>query len=260
MIRSTKRFWFGPFIVVIAVACASNPAPSTAEGDQPAAGDAQPAAGVLKEGKPLGVFFMTRYWSYTQTLEKAGWYFALDGQVYQNLEHGAEPPDLKAHKAMHGTYRVEGDSMEITWSDGMKTKSKLEREPKSFAWDGGIFTPVEPIREKKSIAGNYDGGASLSHNKNTIAVAKTFQLRADGTYSMSGVTVVSGKTESSEIGGSAQKSDSGTWTASGYSMTLTPSSGPAVRYLAFPVDDDSTTIYPDHLYVGGTLFKKLTGK
>jgi hypothetical protein len=35
------------------------------------------------------------------------------------------------------------------------------------------------------------------------------------------------------------------------------SGGKVLRQIAFPVDDQDTPIYPDHLFIGGTLFKKL---
>ena len=41
---------------------------------------------------------MSRYWSFTQTLEKAAWYFSPEGAVYQNLEVGFSAKELADHK------------------------------------------------------------------------------------------------------------------------------------------------------------------
>src|SRR5437868_11174129 len=59
-------------------------------------GDSSLKGRVTSSG-PAGVFFMTRYWS-GGMLEKAAWYFAADGTVYQNLESGVAAPDLAGHK------------------------------------------------------------------------------------------------------------------------------------------------------------------
>jgi hypothetical protein len=58
----------------------------------------QPPAPRISGGGPVGLYFMTRFWSYTGTLEKAAWYFAPDGRVYQNLETGFSAGDLAAHQ------------------------------------------------------------------------------------------------------------------------------------------------------------------
>jgi hypothetical protein len=42
-----------------------------------------------------------------------------------------------------------------------------------------------------------------------------------------------------------------------YSFTFKDDAGKTVRQIAFPFDDDSTPIYPDHLFIGGTLYKRL---
>jgi hypothetical protein len=224
-------------------------------GSSGASADSPVAASV--DGKPTGLFFMTRYWSYTQTLEKAAWYFAPDGAVYQNLETGFSRQDLAAHTGRRGTFRMLGSDMEVTWADGKTSKSNYKADQSGFAWDGGIFAPVQPIRDQQSIAGTYDGGESLSRGGDWAAIAKKLTLGADGSFQLEGVTLVQGETATTILTAGADKSTSGTWTASGYSLTFKDQRGKTIRQIAFPFDDDSTPLYPDHLFMGGTLYKRL---
>ncbi len=221
-------------------------------------GDAGAAAGVVKDGKPQGLFFMTRYWSYTHTLEKAAWYFTADGEAYENLESGVAAEDLKAHKGRHGTVRVTGDTMEITWPDGKSSKSKIEQDKKTFMWDMGIFSPAEPIASTKSIAGTYEGGESLSHGGNKVATGKKLQLHADGTFQLEGVALVQGDTADSILYAGAESGSSGMWDASGYQLTFKESGGKTLRQLAFPFPvNDEKAAHPDHVFIGGMLYKRL---
>jgi hypothetical protein len=213
--------------------------------------------GTTASGMPVGLFFMTRYWGYTGTLEKAAWYFAPDGTVYQNLETGFSANDLAAHTGPRGTFRVTGSDMEVIWADGKTSKSNYQPDKSGFSWDAGTFSPVQPIKDKQSIAGTYDGGESLSRRGDWAAVAKKLTLGADGSYRLDGVAVVQGETDYAVLTAGAEKSTSGTWDVSGYSLTFKDEGGKSVRQIAFPFDDDSTAIYPDHLFIGGTLYKHL---
>lgn len=214
-------------------------------------------AAATTSGKPVGFYFMTRYWSYTRTLEKAAWYFAPDGTVYENLETGFSPEDLAAHKGRKGKLQLVGSDVQVTWSDGKISKSNFQREKSGFAWDGGIFTPVQVVADKKKIVGVYDGGESLTRRGDWASIAKKLTLNADGTYRLEGVAFVKSETKDFELAASSDKTTTGTWDVSGYSLKLKEAGGKTVRQITFPFDDDSTPIYPDHLFVGGTLYKKL---
>jgi len=87
--------------------------------------------------------------------------------------------------------------------------------------------------------------------------SRSLELRADGTYSSGGASSLSSSSDRSQVSmGSSQAAPSGTWSVGPYSITLTDSTGKARRAIAFPYDDASTPVTPDHLYVGGTLFKR----
>ncbi|MBI3827890.1 MAG: hypothetical protein HY291_00120 [Planctomycetes bacterium] len=234
---------------------APSPTPSPAA---PAGGigAAQPATAKLTDGNPVGVYFMTRYWS--GNLEKAAWYFTADGKVYQNLEAGFGAADLAAHAGPHGTFKRAGNDMEVTWSDGKKSKSPMELDkasPDCFMWDMGSFTPVKPFEKAADAAGSFEGGESLSHAGNRVMVSKKLDLRADGTFTWEGVSFVSGETGQSKLEGGATGATTGTWKLEGFTLTL-DGGGKSVRRIAFPFDDDATPIKPDWMFFGGLLYKK----
>lgn len=220
-------------------------------------GDAASLKGRVTSSGPVGVFFMTRDWS-GGPLEKAAWYFAADGTVYQNLENGVTPADLAAHKGPKGTYKLTGDQLEIAWAGKPATKSRFEPDKggPGFAWDGGLFSPVGPITDLKIVAGKFEGGESLSHGGNSVMTSHTFVFRADGTYTREGVASVKGATSRSVLTGGATGGEAGTWKADGYTIILTGANGGAAgRKMAFPWSDYDKNP-PNRLYLGGTLLKR----
>jgi hypothetical protein len=210
---------------------------------------------------PVGLYFMTRYWSFTQTLEKAVWYFAPDGRVYQNLTDGFSAADLAAHKGPKGTLQLSGNKMSILWSDGKTENSEFERDngnAVAFMWQMGSFVPADPFGDARSLVGRWDGGESLIVGANKVRNAQLLVLNADGTYSWEGAAIVSGGELDDGIQGSAQTTTplTGTWKLGTYSLTLT--GGKTMRRIAFPYNtDDNAAVKPDHLFFGGTMFKRL---
>ena len=228
----------------------------TSHGSVFSRGGSEPPTAAIVGGKPVGLFFMTRYWSFTGTLEKAAWYFAKDGRVYQNLEHGFSDDDLARHRGPHGTFSVDGDTMEVRWSDGKTTKSAIERDGDAFTWDMGIFTPVQPFDDGDRLAGAWEGGESLSHGGSAVAVSKTLELRADGTFTWDSISFLASEGNESRLSAGAEGGTSGKWELDGYSLTLTDTKGNQVRGIAFPYDDEKTPENPDHFFFAGTMYRR----
>ena len=201
---------------------------------------------------------MTRYWSYTHTLEKAAWYFTADGQVYQNLQSGLTSADLAAHKGPKGTFKLNGKQLEVTWAEGKTIKSQFEPDKSGpgFAWDMGLFTPAPPFSDPKLIVGKFEGGESLSHGGDAVSTSNSFEFHADGTYTSFGIASVKGTTNESVISGSSQKSSNGTWKTESYSLTLSDSDGRITRRIAFPYFEDDKSPMPSRIYFGGLLLKR----
>lgn len=213
-------------------------------------------AATIKDGVPVGLYFMTRFSASSGSLEKAVWYFTKEGTVYERLATGVSDADLAAHTGRKGQAAAAADRLNVTWSDGKSTSSKFSRSGKGFSWNGGIFTPVKPIDPSK-LVGNYEGGESLSGSSGRAIVSKRLNLAPDGTFSWTGVSFLSSTgsntrvTATSTGGGAA-----GTWKASDYSLTLKDQSGTVFQRICFPYDDESTPTNPDHLFFGGLLYKK----
>jgi hypothetical protein len=220
------------------------------------AGDQPPAAKVEAGRVPVGLFFMTRYWS-GGSLEKSAWYFAPDGTVYENIATGFSADDLAAHKNRKGKATVSGKKMDVTWGDGKTTSSDFEPEKGSFAWDMGIFTAVTGFKDQKEIIGKYEGGETLSKDGNFAASSKTLELRPDGTYTWEGVASFVVKDDQSKASASSSGTTSGQWELKDYSLTLTDDKGNQIRRICFPFDvDEKAAVHPSHIFFGGMLMKR----
>jgi hypothetical protein len=227
-------------------------APIAAKADEPA----KPASPDFKDGVPVGLYFMTRFWISTRTLEKAAWYFAPDGTVYHNLEHGFSPEDLAAHAGRKGRAKAKGNDLEVTWSDGKKTTSDVERDGTGFLWDMGIFTAVTGFETPSEIVGSYEGGESLVSGGNAAAGLKRLELRPDDTFTWEGVSFVGTTTSASRISAGGSGTSKGRWSLSGFSLTLVDDTGATLRRIVFPYDDAKTAVKPDRIFFGGLMYKK----
>ena len=216
-----------------------------------------PVANSFKDGRPVGLFFMTRFWASNGSLEKAAWYFAPDGSVYQNLESGFSAADLAAHAGQKGTCAIVGDKLEVTWSGGKKTSSTFKRSASGtgFSWNAGIFTAVTPFASAAEVAGVYEGGESLGGSGGTAAVSKRLELRADGTFTWSGVSFASTASTASRVSVGGSGGSTGRWELTGMSLVLTDTSGAVIRRIVFPYDDEATPVKPDRMFFGGLLYK-----
>ncbi len=242
---------YRPLLVVLLLALAA------CGGESAGGGGNDPPSARIVDGKPIGLFFMTRFWSYTNSLEKAVWYFAPDGQAYQNLASGFSDEDLQAHQGNRGTYEVSGGKLRVTWADGKTTEGDISADGGAFNWDGGIFTAVQPFERDKSIAGSYEGGESFnSGGGNSASTSNSIELRPDGTFRRVGVASVQSTTDESVVDAGSQGQSDGTWTVGGYSLVLTGLDGKVQRSIAFPYDDKETPVYPDRMFFAGTMYAR----
>lgn len=236
---------------------------ATDDDDAAEADDTEEATGPVEatvaDGKPQGLFFMTRFWPSSGSLEKIVWYFAPDGQVYQNLTTGFSAADLGAHQGPKGTYQVRGDQLTVTWDDGSVSQSTVEVSGRGFHWNAGIFTPIRPFTaaDRRKLAGRYEGGESFSTGRGGGSVSKTLELRPDGTFAQSGTAAVRSISEGSAATAGGESVSDGRWQLDEYALTLTSASGQTTRAIAFPYDDEKTPAYPDHFFFNGTMYKRL---
>lgn len=226
---------------------AAQPAPATK------AKEAMPAPAVMTKDKINGLFFMTRFWSGSNSLETATWYFAPDGKYYRDLTTGFSSAELAAFDGEKGTYKVAGNVLSTTRSDGEKTESEIEPSTNSWYWSGGLFTAVTPFATATELVGSYEGGESSVYSGNVATISKTLQLQPNGTFSWGGRA--SFKTDGDTTNAS-ESSLVGKWNLSGYVLTLTTNDGQVTKGISFPYDDKKTEIKPDRFYFAGTMYKK----
>ncbi len=231
-------------------------APALSSGTGPATA---PASAKLSPSGPVGLYFMTRYWIATRTLEKAVWYFSPDGMAYENPTGDFSAASLSATASDQGQYHLEGKNLIFTPTKGKNAgkKESADYEPQpegGFYWNTGSFIPVKALTSARSIVGKWQGGFSVIG----AAVARTLDLHADGSFHLSGAATISAESDGSvaRAGSSGQISE-GTWEVSGYFMTLTGSNGNIKRSIAFPFDDAATPVNPDKFYFDGIMWSPL---
>ncbi len=200
---------------------------------------------------------MQKMWIATRFLEKSCWYFAPDGKVFENPTSGFSREDLARHKGRTGTYKVSGGKLEVRWSDGELESGEIEIEQGGgFYWDTGSFLPVEPFAAGKSIAGNYEGGTSFGGSGQSVIVSKSLRLDGDGKYAMSGIATLSATSDGTQARVGSENEEQGRWQLDGYILHVTSANGTSTHHIAFPFDDEKTDIYPDRIFVGGTMYKR----
>lgn len=217
---------------------------------------ASPAPASFSRGLPVGLFLMSRTWTQSDTEEKLAWYFAPDGTVYQNLEHGFAPADLAAHPGPKGTCRLTGNTLEITWSDHRKSSGTIQRRRTGFTWDRGTFVPARPLPAGVFLSGAYEGGEALSFSRNRAPLARTLELKDDGTFLWRGVSLQSRSSHPDRIEAASNGLDTtGRWQASGYALALVDSEGRIFRRIAFLSEAPSSTT-PSRIIFAGTEYSR----
>ena len=212
-----------------------------------------PTPATFKDGVPIGLYLMSRYFPLTRTAELLAWYFAPDGQVYQNLRQGFSSADLDAHTGPRGIVRLTTRQLEIRWSDGKQTKAELERDGTGFTWDRGIFAAIGPFENAADLVGVYEGDESTSASTGQPTVSTRLELRADGSFIWTGVTLSAAAAPS--IGSTL--GTRGRWEVRGCSLVLTAENTAVLRRLALPDDDERTPIKPDRMFFGGVMYRRL---
>ncbi|MCC6882527.1 MAG: tetratricopeptide repeat protein [Verrucomicrobiales bacterium] len=247
---------FDPNRRLTPAAPAGNHAPSLSSGTGQATA---PAPANLSDSGPVGLYFMTRSWIATGSLERAIWYFSPDGMAYENPTGDFSAASLSATASDQGQFHLEGKNLVFTRTKGKNTgkqdSSEYDPQPEGgFYWNTGSFIPVKALTSARSIVGKWQGGFSVIG----AAVARTLDLHADGSFNLSGGATISAESDGSVVrAGSSGQVSQGTWEVSGYFMTLTGSNGNIRRSVAFPFGDSANPGIPDKFYFDGIMWSPL---
>ena len=136
-------------------------------------------------------------------MEVEAWYFGANGRVWRNLQEGSTQAGLAAHQSRwRGTYRLNGDQLSITADDGTIDRHTYKSERGRPELDDMYLSAVTPATNPQLLVGEYfhNGG------NGSISTASTLTLRADGSYTRSGVG--SYRADGQSHGGSSE--DTGT--------------------------------------------------
>ncbi|MDO7852051.1 hypothetical protein [Hymenobacter convexus] len=237
-----------------------HPAAAAPRPAAPAAADpTQPVPGAVNGGRPVGLFFMTKYWMATHSLEKSTYYFAPNGQVYVNPT-GFSAASLAALPAgSRGSYAVAGNKLTVRWANGQTESSEVEPQTDTFGWDMGIFLAGRPFKSPGQLAGSFEGGNSISTSSGSAAAVSSLTFRPDGTYSGGSASSFGGRTDAGAKTYSAGSSGSsgGRWSLSGWLLTLTDAQGRTTRGVAFPVEKNDKTGQVTRFYFDNVAYKRL---
>ena len=222
-----------------------------------AAGAGGVAGGEVSGGKPEGMFFMTRYYIGTHSLEKSAYYFAADGQIYQNPT-GLAAADLAAlPPGQRGTYAVEGKKLTIKLADGNGSASEMEGDnPGGFNYETGIFTGVQPFAKPSDLVGSFEGGNSVSFGGGSTSASNAFTFKADGTFSQEGAVSSSVSSDQSTTHVGNSDAGAGHYQLDGWTLTLTDARGQKAQGVAFPIEKDEKTGQLVRFYFQNIAYKR----
>lgn len=223
---------------------ATPPAPATKPAAAPAAaGAASPIA--------TGLYLRTTYFAGSLSLDTL--YFGPGNRLVINPPHGVDPVDFEAlAKELPdrvGTYVIQGNTIRITWANGKTDQLPVEFEGGAIsAYDGGLMVKADAYPPNQRLSGTYAWGGSTAN----VSAARTIQLSADGTYSM---TALGGIRSIPGNNGSAQATETGTYTLGGNTLVLHPANGRVASHTVLPfntaLDPAKATLADDHLIFDG---------
>jgi hypothetical protein len=220
----------------------------------PAAPAAQPAAAPnMVAATPIanGLYLRTTYFAGSLSLNTM--YFGPGGRLVVDPPHGVDPLDFDAAAKESpdkvGTYAIQGNSMKVTWANGKTAQLPVEFENGAIsAYDGGLLVKADAYPPNQRLAGTYAWGGSTAN----ASAARTLQLSADGTYSMTalgGVRSIPGDTTS------AQGTETGTYTLAGNTLVLHAANGPTTTHTVLPfntaLDPAKAELRDEHLIFDG---------
>jgi len=149
------------------------------------------------------------------------------------------------------TYKLDGENLQITWGGNRKpTVGKLEKKEGGFSFDGDMLAPVKPFEDGQRLEGTYGGGAMVGAGTGSVVnVASSITLRKDGTYSSAVVANIRSSGNGTTASAGSSNSLTGTYQASGYTLTMKSNAGQASTATAFSFGDD-------RIFVEGRLMKR----
>ncbi len=217
-----------------------------------------PLAGSTTGGRPVGLFYYVGGYKYDITRT---YYFTPTGQVY------VEPTDFSAaglaalEPSARGTFAINDKEMTIKWANGQSTSGAFHFDATGFGCQGSYIC-VAPVGDAQRLVGTFEGrNAARSFDANTLAVFKTLNLKADGTFTRDNYAASHSESRHSDDSrfvtdaSSTAAQQAGRWSLDGWYLTLTEASG-TVRSVAYRVDWDEKTDKTKRFRFNGTSYQR----
>jgi hypothetical protein len=209
-----------------------------------------PLPGRTTGGKPVGLFFFMDVFNNERV-----YYFTPAGQVYVDPANFSPAGLAAVDPRWRGTYAVNSNQMTVRWAAGQPSTFNYHSDPTGFSWNGG-FVCVGPFSSARQLLGTFEGrNAAVSVDANSLAVYRTLNFKADGTFTRD--NLADGHLETNagsvtEVSGNSKQA--GRWSLSGWFLTLTDGQG-TIRNLAFPTSLDEKTGKAYYFRFNGTTYK-----
>ena len=165
------------------------------------------------------LYLRTYMWTgmYGTSLDISWIYMDKSGKIVKNPKHGVNPVDWTKEKKDNpkntGTYKVQGNKLAITWSDGSTASWSLEKKAGKYSIiDGGITTVQTGMPKNYRIEGQYSSSVVLPN----VAATSTLVFSKDGTLTSSNYGTVT----TPDVTGESTKSNKGTYDISGNTLTM----------------------------------------
>ncbi len=165
------------------------------------------------------LYLRTYMWTgmYGTSLDISWIYMDKSGKIVKNPKHGVNPVDWTKEKKDNpkntGTYKVQGNKLAITWSDGSTASWSLEKKAGKYSIiDGGITTVQTGMPKNYRIEGQYSSSVVLPN----VAATSTLVFSKDGTFTSSNYGTVT----TPDVTGESTKSNKGTYDISGNTLTM----------------------------------------
>lgn len=165
------------------------------------------------------LYLRTYMWTgmYGTSLDISWIYMDNNGRIVKNPKHGVNPVDWTKEKKdnpkLTGTYKVQGNKLAITWSDGKTESWSIEKKGGKYSIiDGGITTKQTGMPKNYRIEGQYSSSVILPN----VAATSTLVFSKDGTFTSSSYGTVT----TPDVTGESTKSNKGTYDITGNTLTM----------------------------------------
>jgi hypothetical protein len=185
-------------------------------------------------------------------------YFAAGNKIAVDPNDGVDPFDFdaaaKKRPDLVGTYKLNGDKIDITWANGKSDSFSVEFEKgKISALNGGLMSKADAFPKDKKLAATY---ANIGTTKN-VSGSFTITLTSDGKFTTDGLGGIRGIPGNTGV---AEKITQGTYKLSGNTLILTTSDGAETKHTVMPfstaLDPAKAKMSDEHLIFDSANLKR----